>query len=342
MRFQLRILRLSGIVLALAISASVCAQQTPYSPTSPCSRLPHGDHPKVVLSNGSVVAVIFLPDAVNGYYRASRFDWAGVIGCLSYKNHTYFGEWFSHYDGIINDSITGPVEEFRRPQSEIGYDEAAAGGEFLKIGVGVLRRIDGSAYAFGTSYPIVDIGKRTIHRSGAAITFTQVVHTSFGYAYKYQKTVVLDKHGAVLRLQHKLTNIGAKTIDTAVYDHDFFMLDNQITGPGFVVHLGFPPTPDKPFPSSATINGNDIVFHEPTSPSPQAYLTGYKNQIDAYRITVEDTNAHVAVEQTSTSPISRFYFWSTLKTVCPEAYIAIHVAPGQTQSWAIQYRFKAP
>src|ERR1700757_1857012 len=50
--------------------------------------------PKARISNGAVQAVVYLPDAKDGYYRASRFDWAGVVPCLTYKDHSYFGVWF--------------------------------------------------------------------------------------------------------------------------------------------------------------------------------------------------------------------------------------------------------
>ena len=117
-------MRLATAIFVFALSPLAFAQ-------SPCSSLPHADHPKALLSTGSLDVVVFLPDAASGYYRAARFDWAGVIGCVSYKGHTFFGEWFSHYDPTLNDSITGPVEEFRASQSEIGYDQAAPGGSFL-------------------------------------------------------------------------------------------------------------------------------------------------------------------------------------------------------------------
>ena len=154
--------------------------------------------------------------------------------------------------------------------------------------------------------------------------------------------MALSRHGAVLTLKHRLKNLGTRTIDTDVYDHDFFMLDDQPTGPGMVVRLGFPPTPDKPFPSTATITGNEIVFNETLSrgKSPQGYLTGYTGKPGEYDIAVEDRNTHIGVEQTSTSPLSKFYLWSTPKTICPEAYIHIHVPPGKTQTWRIKYRFK--
>src|ERR1700733_12819430 len=71
------------------------------------------DCPKAEISNGAVQAVLYLPDAQKGYYRASRFDWSGVVPCLAYKGHTYFGVGFEHYDPMLADAIAGPVEEFR-------------------------------------------------------------------------------------------------------------------------------------------------------------------------------------------------------------------------------------
>ena len=100
---------------------------------------------------------MFLPDAKNGYYRSTRFDWSGVVGCVSLNGHKFFGEWFAQYDPLKNDSITGPVEEFRiddgptvltgRGRANLSVttrrdwvQEAKPGETFLKPGVGVLRQ----------------------------------------------------------------------------------------------------------------------------------------------------------------------------------------------------------
>jgi len=40
-------------------------------------------------------------------------------------------------------------------------------------------------------------------------------------------------------LEHTLKNTGRKAITTSVYDHNFFMLDDQPTGPDFVVKFPF-------------------------------------------------------------------------------------------------------
>lgn len=312
--------------------------------TSPCSNIPHTDHPKALLSNGDVEAVVFLPDPDHGYYRSTRFDWSGVIGCASYKGHAFWGEWFSKYDPLINDSITGPVEEFRSQDGALGYGDAKPGDPFVKVGVGVLSKIDDSPYKFGTFYPIINTGKWTVHTSKRSIAFEQKLQSPLGFAYIYKKTLELDKTGTVIALKHQLKNIGSKPIQTDVYDHDFFMFDGRPTGPGMTVRFPFNPkvqdSPDTHFdPSMAKIEGNTISYLQELQPhqTVAGYITGYSDKATDYDITVEDQTAGVGVQQTSDSRIAKFYLWSIRTTISPEAYIHLDIAPNQTQSWAIRY-----
>jgi hypothetical protein len=71
------------------------------------------DPPQAEIANGAVRARVYLPDPVDGYYRATRFDWSGVVSSLEWNGHSYFGQWFARYDPKINDAIMGPVEEFQ-------------------------------------------------------------------------------------------------------------------------------------------------------------------------------------------------------------------------------------
>jgi hypothetical protein len=311
--------------------------------TSQCSNIPHMDHPHVRLSNGEVEALVFLPDAQNGYYRSSRFDWSGVVGCAEYKGHTFWGEWFSHYDPYLNDSITGPVEEFRSNDGGLGYAAAAPGDLFVKIGVGVLRRETDAAYEFGHHYPLIDGGHWTIKVRPRSVTFTQRLQSATGVAYRYTKVLKLDRHGAIITLSHQLKNLGSKPIVTDVYDHDFFMLDGQPTGPGMQVSFPFQPHPDAPFESAAAVEGNKIIYKQELAPKQTvaAYLTGYGASPSDYAIRVEDTRKQFGVEQTADSPIAKFYLWSIRSTISPEAYIHLDIAPRQTGTWTIHYRLFA-
>jgi hypothetical protein len=115
------------------------------------SPLHAADPPQAEISNGVIHAKLYLPDAANGYYRATRFDWSGVVASLEFQGHNYFGVWFPHYDPKLHDAITGPVEEYRTGESGLGYDEAKVGGTFVRIGVGLLKKPQEER--FGSSKP---------------------------------------------------------------------------------------------------------------------------------------------------------------------------------------------
>jgi hypothetical protein len=349
-----RALTRPGCIAVLSVaSAMACAAAA--ETVSNCAEVPHGDHPKTLLTNGTLDALVFLPDAKNGYYRSTRFDWSGVVGCVSLNGHQFFGEWFAQYDPLKNDSITGPVEEFRTDDGPvgsgalpragaIGYQEAKPGEMFLKPGVGVLRKVDDSPYQFGGAYPIVDTGTWIVKVRKRSVRFRQVLRGPDGYAYVYEKTLTLDKNEPVMTLQHSLKNTGTKPIETYVYDHDFFMLDGKPTGPGMVVHFKFEPKPQAEIGAAAKIEGKDLVYVDELAPRKgvAGYLTGYSNDVRDYDFTVEDTRARIGVQQTSDHPLARLYFWSTQRTICPEGYIHLNVAPGETSRWTLRYRFFVP
>jgi hypothetical protein len=361
-----RVFKLWG--LCLMVTAGVLLAPAPQTlraeeiaKTSPCANLPHTDHPRVTLRRGKMEAVIFLIDKDNGYYRATRFDWSGVVACVAVNGHKFFGEWFAKYDPLKNDSITGPVEEFRTdngvmghypPTSPlttihteaIGYNEAKPGETFLKPGVGMLRKVDDRPYASGSLYPIVDGGTWTTKKTRSSISFQQVLNGQNGYGYIYTKTLSLDANGMGMTLHHTLKNTGTKVIDTKVYDHDFFVFDDKPAEPGMVVRFKFRPRPVDPMTDMVQIEGNEIQFQRAVKPreSINAYIVGYSDRSSDYDITVEDANRKIGVEQTSDSPISRILFWTNGTAVCPEVYLHVPAAPGKMSQWMIHYRFFAP
>jgi hypothetical protein len=313
------------------------------SSQSACSSAPQTDIPQATISNGQINAVVYLPDPKNGYYRSTRFDWAGVIPCLTYKGHNYFGVWFPHHDPLIADSVTGPVEEFRSDDGSLGYGAAKPNELFVKPGVGVLSKVDDSPYKYMFVYPIVDTGKWTVRTKKSEISFTQRLQSPVGYSYVYEKILRLDKHEPILVIEHHLKNVGTKTIDTDVYEHDFFMLDGAPTGPGMAIHFAFEPKAQRSLEPGAKIEGKDIVYQEELKPrqTVTSFLTGYSNAPSDYDFTFENRSTGAGVEQAGDSPMSNFNLWSIRTTVAPEAYVHLHILPGKTQSWNIRYRFFA-
>jgi hypothetical protein len=178
---------------------------------------PAPDAPTATIANGQVRAVIQLPDAKAGYYRGARFDWSGQVSSLTWKGHEYFGQWNDAYDPTLHDAIQGPVEEFlSSDNSAPGYAEAAAGGTFVRIGIGTLRKPAGEKelQRFGR-YEIVDGGKWTTKPGKDRITFVHELKDGTGYAYTYTKTLRLS--GDQLIIEHELKNTGTKPIAQLLY-----------------------------------------------------------------------------------------------------------------------------
>jgi hypothetical protein len=289
------------------------------------------DPPQIEISNGVSHAKLYLPDAEKGYYRATRFDWSGVIASLEHKGHNYFGVWFERYDPKLHDAITGPVESF----NAIGYDEAAPGNPFLRIGVGWLRRPEDAEVNDFKTYDIIDSGKWATRNGADWVEFTHTLPDT----YVYRKTVRLVKDQLVL--EHSLKNTGKKALDTNVFNHDFYMLDNQPTSPDIVVKFPFDAKSGADWRGLGEVRGKEVVYQQELAKgqSVSGAITGYGATTSDHDFRVENTKTGVGVRQTGDHPLSRLYFWSIRTTVCPEAYIHIHVEPGKEETWRTTYEF---
>ena len=290
---------------------------------------------EATITNGQIQAHLYLPDANNGYYRGVRFDWGGIISDLSYKGHTYFGKWFDLYAPTNNDAIMGPVEVF----DPLEYNETTPGNGFIKIGVGTLAKADNSPYNFQKAYQIINPGKWNIEKKSDRVIFLHTLNEK-QYAYLYTKTVQLMEHKPILVISHSLKNTGTKTIETTVYDHNFFMLDKQAIGTGLVLTL--------PFELNKKLIGaeNYVEFNV----NKLSYLKNSDNHYikfedltdgkgSTYDLKVENYKTGAGVRITGDQPIEQLAFWSSPKTVCPEPYIKIIVKPGQEICWRISYEF---
>jgi hypothetical protein len=335
-------MRLTTFCVLIGLAATLCGRLS-FAAQAPAATAtaPEQGSPQLEISNSQVRAKIYLPDAEKGYYRGVRFDWSGVVASLEHKGHNYFGVWFPHYDPKLHDAITGPVEEFRSEDGGLGYGEAKPGETFVKIGVGVLRKETADEYKFVTPYELVDSGKWTVRHGSDWVEFTHLLKDKTGYAYRYTKRVSLAKDQPELILEHALKNTGKRSIDTSVYDHDFFVIDGQTTGPDFTVKFPFPVRSKDDLKGLAETRGNELVYLQQLQKGQSAasYLEGFGDTAKDNDIRVENRKAGAGVHQTGDHPLSKLYFWSIATTVCPEAYIHMTIAPGKETHWQIKYEF---
>lgn len=297
------------------------------------------DFPSAHISNGLIKAKLYLPDKTNGYYRGTRFDWGGVMPELEYRGHHFFGQWFPEYNPTLHDAIMGAVEEF----SVLEFNEAAVGTEFLKIGVGTLIKPDDKPYSFARTYEVKNGGKWKVKKRRNRVEFTHELTDAAGYAYRYKKIVRLVKGKPEMVLEHSLKNIGRKSIETSVYNHNFFVIDNEPTNENMKMTFPFEVSAEgRGFGTTALAENKSITYTRPLAKGESVFSAGLKglgNAAADYDITIQNLKSGAGVRITSDQAIDKLVYWACSTTACPEPYVKLSVKAGETIKWKINYDF---
>ena len=359
--------RVAVMILGLASGAIASAAQQS-SPASPMSSAASGPRivqpllprlrsaPRVILRSGALSVTIALPDAQRGFYRSTRFDWSGMITDVTFGTAHFYGPWA---DGIASDvhdfddserglfvgernAATGPAEEFANRDGETvpGYNAAPAGGTFIKIGVGRLRKDDLKPYDHFSHYAIVDGGRWTIRHDAHSITFTQrLAADATGFGFEYSKMISLAP-GGVMTISHRLRNIGTKPIKTQIYTHNFARFDGAEIGPGVKVDFPFPLTGPASDPGIAAIDGGELRYLRPMKPGDRLQLPPQPGGADKpsgpFRVTGQNG---ASITMQGDTPLVRTAIWSVRRTVAVEPFVAIDVEPGAEQKWSWKYTY---
>jgi len=354
-RRQWRTLRLCGpFAVTLLLASAADAQDTPPADMAIASRPDAA--PGVTIESGELRARVALPDAKNGFYRGTRFDWSGMITSVTMSGSRFYGPWYDAVSPTIHDFIdlpggvvvnpsnaaTGPAEEFANRDGETvpGYNAAPVGGTFIKIGVGRLRKDDPEPYDHFRAYTIVDGGHWSVQHSKNRITFIHRLRADpTGFGYEYEKTITLSP-GGIMTIAHRLRNIGRRPIDTQIYNHNLARFDDADIGPGVSVRFPFSITGAVSAPDLARIDGDTLRYGAILAPGDRLQLPAQQGAADRipgpFRIT--GANGATIAMQTDT-PLVRTVLWSIRRAVAVEPFTAIHVAPGAEQRWSWQYTF---
>jgi hypothetical protein len=338
----------TGVILSGVLAVSALAVSTPKAQMSSQTPL------EASISNGQIRARIYLPDTARGFYRSTRFDWSAAIPSLEYQGHQYYGPWFTKSDPAVRDFIykdndivvsaqsgmVGPVEEFQTPQ---GFAAAKAGGTFVKIGVGVLRKPDDARYSGYANYEIVDSGKWTVHTSPDAVESVQdVMDAASGYGYTYRKALRLTAGKPELVIEHSLKNTGRLPIETRQYNHNFLVLDKAPIGPDFTITFPFDiktnTPPDKQF---AEIRGQQIVYLKTLENQDRVTfgVQGFTNDPKDYDFRIESKKLGAGVRVTGNRPLASASLWSIRSVISMEPFVDVSTAPGATTNWTYTYTY---
>lgn len=352
----------TGLAITLLVTSTASAQGNPQGKSLPAvpadvvATASPDVAPGVTLTSGSLHVRIALPDAQHGFYRSTRFDWSGMITSVTMGGSRFYGPWFDGVSPSVHDFVdtdhgvivgprnaaTGPAEEFANRDGETvpGYNAAHAGGTFIKIGVGRLRKDDEKSYDHFSPYAIVDGGTWTVRHTKDQITFIQRLKPdTTGYGYEYEKTIRLAPNG-VMTISHRLRNTGTQPINTQVYNHNLARFDDADIGPGVRVRFPAVITGLVSAPHLATVDGDTLRYDAPLAIGDRVQLSGQMGDPATVPGPFQVTGANGAtISMQTDTPLVRTVLWSIRHAVAVEPFVAIHVAPGAEQSWAWRYTF---
>ncbi|AJR09173.1 hypothetical protein C9J03_11600 [Photobacterium gaetbulicola] len=289
--------------------------------------------PEVRLANDMVEMAIYLPDVEDGSYRSTRFDWSGLIHSFQLDGVEYFGRWRFEpvHDPKIHFSVNGPAQIF----DNLGYGESET---FVRIGIGVLKKpADEERFNFTNPYQILDHGEWQINASDHSVEFIQTLQDGTGYGYRYQKTITLDEQG--FTMSHQLENTGEKAIETTVFNHHFFVIDDQKVDQQYQVFFPFSPEKRKSEPR-IKLDSNSLQILETIRDDRRLFipLTGFASTSDDHQFRVHHHGLNRGIDVKVDQPLSRLVVWANDRSLSPENFIEVNVPVGESFSWNAQYR----
>ncbi|MEY4706666.1 MAG: hypothetical protein RJB58_389 [Pseudomonadota bacterium] len=338
-------MRLALAALLLALNAPAFAQPG----TLPARAL--DDAPHVVIDNGQISARVY-PPGEKSLYKGTRFDHAGVVMHITYKDQNYTDYWFDLYVVDPRDTsrqpagtvtaccaVSGPVEEF----AVVGFEEAGMGGRFLKPGIGIFKRDSDNPLQFPT-LPALNQGTRSFKSSKTGAHFVHDLNDrESGYGYHYVKKIELVAGKPQMIMSHEMRNTGAKPIVTTVYNHNFLTLS-----PGsehLVITAPFNWSAEKPLqPELVKLDGKTIRYIAPIPKgvTTMSLMNGFGASASDYDFTVTNSKTGFGQRIRGDQPIAKINMWSIHTNYSLEPYIAISLQPGETKRWTYTYDFYGP
>lgn len=265
-------------------------------------------------------------------YQGSRFDWTAFITqVILDEQHT-----FAVPESLIPGQGSGGVgfcNEFGISEP-IGYDDAAPGHHFPKLGVGLLRRPDDEAYNFFRPYEITPFPIR-VETTDDRCVFTVDPLDCGGYAAGLTKSVTV--HDNTLRIDYRLENVGQKPLRTTEYCHNFIGIDRQPVGPDYCLSFPYPVRLTET-PGILDIHGESVSWKG--IPTEDFYFRPEDfSQTSPHRWELFHCPSGLQVTEESFFQPDLIAVWGKGHVISPEVFVRIDLKPGESMTWARQYSF---
>lgn len=272
-------------------------------------------------------------------YKLSRFDHTGkIIQVILDDKHTFCTrETIQSFNTEKNGQ--GFYNEFGI-DDPVGYDDCPVGGQFPKIGVGLLLKPDENPYDFFKVYNILPFKTEIICRD-EWIEFISSPMNTRGYEVKFTKLIKLTENN--FTIQYELQNTGKKSINTSEYCHNFIAINNSLIDDNYT--LKFPFKLDKSAIEEFVNNENAVIFKDQKmifekTPKQQFFFSHLEYDKDLKGMwEISNYKYGVGVRETTDFVPEKINVWGWQHVISPELFYKVSLNPGQKKIWQRKYEF---
>jgi hypothetical protein len=267
-------------------------------------------------------------------YRGARFDWSSFITSVTLDSaHQYCAAEQKVPNGHRGMGFCSEFGIF----GPVGFSSTEPGQCFPKFGVGLLKRPDKKKYQFNRPYEFTPF-PFSFHARSDCVTFQTEAVCCLGYALTQSRKIsVADNRLTVL---NTLANIGQEAVVTHEYAHNFVALKQWPAERRCRLRTSFPLTKTEQSHGLA-MRGDEVVWQNIDGESSYvrfgATSNGSPPPLDYWELT--DLTTGRGLRETTDFAWAKFAIHSYRDTISPEAFIDLHLRPGETISWQRQYEF---
>ena len=266
-------------------------------------------------------------------YRRSRYDWSSFMTDIILDEKHSFAGVESKYDGKGSGG-KGLCGEFCM-ENPPGYEETAVGDYFIKIGIGLARKIAQKKYFFAEEVDIKPLDWQ-VDASDQSIIFACEQKNHNGYAYKLNKRFSLKDNSLIL--DYKLTNTGEKDIITQEYNHNYLYFNQEHIGKNYELEIDFDPEFRR---KTKEIVYKNRKFTFDQDVQNKFFCEDRKSclgKIASWKLI--NKSQGLSVTELLSAPLWKFAVYGKAYIICPELFADVKAPAGKTFSWQRKWVFE--
>lgn len=287
------------------------------------------DGESIVLRAGELRAEVLTPWSAR--YRRPRFHHSALVSKV-WLGDECFTTMEETPDGRNFDCGMGLCCEYKAP----AFDENVPPGDpWLKPGVGVLTR--GAQPWNFRDETLCDGLPTELNADESSANFVCETPCVGSYAYREERTLTLREQS--IRLSVQFTNTGERPWDMNEYSHNFLSLNGRKTD--CHTHLVLPTV--RMTAQAANEAGVIQTWHgiDWADTKLQSFLLRFPQVCDAsFAWLLYRDDCPVCVEERLSEAPVLMQLWGDETRLCPEAFVQVHVLPGETKSWYREWHFQ--